>query len=99
MCQQPDEMRFAEPRRQAMRARNGSNAPPNWEESRVNTWTIPELEDELRCFEEELRRAQLKESSIHTYVDRAGRFIRWLAGDYQPRLPAARANRLGSGSV
>jgi hypothetical protein len=50
-------------------------------------WRVAELEAELRRYEAELRRAGLKENSISTYVDRAGRFIRWLAGDYEPRGP------------
>jgi hypothetical protein len=31
------------------------------------------------------RVAALKENSITTYTDRAGRFLKWLDGDYQPR--------------
>jgi hypothetical protein len=51
------------------------------------SWTIEELRRELVRFEAELRRAQLKESSIATYVDRSGRFVSWLAGGYTPRGP------------
>jgi hypothetical protein len=50
-------------------------------------WTIEELRRELGRFETELRRAGLKESSITTYVDRSGRFVSWLAGEYAPRGP------------
>ena len=46
-----------------------------------------ELREQLRRFERELRAAGLKESSVTTYVDRTGRFLKWLDGDYQPRGP------------
>lgn len=45
-------------------------------------WSIDELQQELVRFEHEARAAGLKESSVHTYVDRSGRFVRWLAGDF-----------------
>ncbi len=51
------------------------------------SWTVEELRRELARFESELRIAGLKESSITTYVDRSGRFVSWLAGDYTPRGP------------
>lgn len=47
-------------------------------------WNIDELRSELSRFQHELRAAELKESSVHTYVDRTERFIRWLDGKYQP---------------
>jgi hypothetical protein len=50
-------------------------------------WTAADLEDELRLFEADLRRAGLRESSISTYVGRSHIFVRWLTGDYQPRGP------------
>lgn len=50
-------------------------------------WTLDELRDELARFEQDLRAAGLKENSVHTYVDRTDRFLRWLADDYQPRGP------------
>ena len=46
-----------------------------------------QLRAELRRFEHQLRASGLKESSVTTYVDRTGRFLRWLEGDYQPRGP------------
>lgn len=48
-------------------------------------WTIEDLHAELARFEAELRSAGLAESSVTTYVDRSGRFLRWLVGDYTPR--------------
>jgi len=48
-------------------------------------WSIDELRTELARFERTLRGAGLAETSIHTYVDRTARFIRWLDGDYQPQ--------------
>jgi hypothetical protein len=52
-----------------------------------NRWTLDELHAELACFEQELRAARLKESSIHTYIDRTARLLRWLDGDYVPQGP------------
>jgi hypothetical protein len=46
-----------------------------------------ELRAELRRFEHQLRAAGLKETSVATYIDRTGRFLKWLEGDYQPRGP------------
>jgi hypothetical protein len=50
-------------------------------------YSVDELRDELRRFERELRAAGLKETSVTTYIDRTGRFLKWLDGDYQPRGP------------
>jgi hypothetical protein len=47
-------------------------------------WTLGELRAELARFEEELRAKGLRPSSVQTYVDRSGRFLRWLVGEYQP---------------
>jgi hypothetical protein len=55
-----------------------------------NRWTLDELHAELARFEQELRAARLKESSIHTYIDRTARFLRWLDGDYVPQGPVKR---------
>ena len=46
-----------------------------------------ELRAELRRFEHQLRAAGLKETSVTTYVDQTGRFLKWLEGDYQPQGP------------
>jgi hypothetical protein len=50
-------------------------------------WTLEDLWTDLEEFERELNVAGLRKSSIHTYVDRTSRFLRWLAGDYQPQGP------------
>jgi hypothetical protein len=50
-------------------------------------YSVDELRAEVRRFEYELRVAGLKQTSITTYVDRTGRFLKWLDGDYQPRGP------------
>jgi hypothetical protein len=50
-------------------------------------YTVADLHRELARFEQELRAAHLKESSVRTYVDRAATFLRWLDGEYQPRGP------------
>jgi hypothetical protein len=48
----------------------------------ARTWTIEELHDELARFEAELVAAGLSPGTVHTYVDRSERFLRWLNGDY-----------------
>ena len=48
-------------------------------------WSIEELEQELIRFELAARAVGLKENSVHTYVDRSARFVRWLAGDFEFR--------------
>jgi len=48
-----------------------------------------ELHAELGRFDQELRAARLKESSIHTDIDRTPRFLRWLDGDNVPQEPAS----------
>ncbi len=50
-------------------------------------FTVAKLRDLLGEFEDELRQAGLKDSSVSTYVGRSETFIRWLEGDYQPRGP------------
>jgi hypothetical protein len=48
------------------------------------TWTIDQLREELKRFEEALVAAGKKINTINTYVDRAERFVRWLDGTYDP---------------
>ena len=50
----------------------------------AKSWTIEELHEELARFERELIEAGLKPNSVHTYVDRSARFLRWLVGDFRP---------------
>ena len=50
-----------------------------------DTWSLRALELELEQFERELRAAGKEEATVHTYVDRPARFLRWLAGDYDPK--------------
>lgn len=54
---------------------------------RRSTWSIPDLLDELAAFEGELRSVGLRENTVNTYVGRSETFIRWLAGEYEPRGP------------
>ena len=56
---------------------------------RRTTWTIDELREDLRRFEDELVEANLKPASVETYVGRSEFFVRWLAGEYEPRGPNA----------
>lgn len=52
-----------------------------------DAWTLDALQKELTRFEAELRAANLRETSVRTYVDRSAIFLRWLAGDYHPQGP------------
>lgn len=51
------------------------------------SWTVPELMDELDRFEREAVAAGLTAASVQTYVDRSRRFVRWLAGDFRFQGP------------
>jgi hypothetical protein len=51
----------------------------------TDAWTLRALEVELEQFEQELRAAGKEEATVHTYVDRTARFLRWLAGEYDPK--------------
>jgi hypothetical protein len=50
----------------------------------MTTWTIAELKASLDEFERDLRRAGLSENTVHTYVDRSERLLRYLTGEYVP---------------
>lgn len=52
--------------------------------SMTDSWTMLELRQALREFESDLRRAGKSDNTVHTYVDRADRFLRYLTGDYRP---------------
>lgn len=47
--------------------------------------SIDELVQELIRFEREAKAAGLADASVHTYVDRSRRFVRWLAADFEFR--------------
>ena len=49
-----------------------------------DAWPIQELRAELERFEAELRETGMARNTVHTYVDRADRFLRWLVGEYRP---------------
>jgi hypothetical protein len=51
----------------------------------TSSWTHAELRAQLAQFERDLRAAGLTESTVHTYVDRSERFLRYLVGEYRPR--------------
>jgi len=50
-----------------------------------HAWTLAELHVEFERWEGELRRAGKSENTIATYIGRSETFLRWLAGDYDPR--------------
>ena len=45
---------------------------------------MAKLREALAEFERDLRSAGLSENTVHTYVDRSERFLRYLSGDYRP---------------
>lgn len=49
------------------------------------------LRDELSQYETALREAGLRPKAVHTYVDSASRFVRWLAGEYTVPAPGGGA--------
>jgi hypothetical protein len=49
------------------------------------SWTACELREALQRYEQELRAAGKKERTVHTYIDRPERFIRWLTGEFRVR--------------
>ena len=56
---------------------------------RRTSWTIEELRGDLRVFEEDLIAANLKPSTVETYVGRSATYLRWLDGKYKPQGPNA----------
>jgi len=50
----------------------------------ATSWTIDELRIELDRYRTELVEAGKVPNTVQTYVDRADRFVRWLAGEYDP---------------
>jgi hypothetical protein len=48
------------------------------------SWNIEELRAEIARYREALVAAGKVPNTIQTYVDRADRFVRWLAGEYNP---------------
>jgi hypothetical protein len=57
--------------------------------SKRTSWTIEDLRQDLRRFEGELVEANLKPSTVDTYVQRSDVFLRWLDGKYEPAGPNA----------
>jgi hypothetical protein len=50
----------------------------------ATSWDIEELRAELDRYKTALVEAGKVPNTVQTYVDRADRFIRWLAGEYDP---------------
>jgi len=50
----------------------------------ADSWNIESLREELDRYRSELVAAGKVPNTVQTYVDRADRFIRWLAGEYDP---------------
>lgn len=52
------------------------------------TWSLSELEAALGQFERDLRNGGYKDLTVHTYVDRSRRFLRYLSGSFEVELIA-----------
>jgi hypothetical protein len=50
----------------------------------ATSWDIAALRAELERYKSALEAAGKVPNTVQTYVDRADRFIRWLAGEYDP---------------
>ena len=61
------------------------------------TWTLEDLRHELARWERELRDATgdagqpYSPDTIHSHIGHSAQFIRWLAGEWQPRGPRSRS--------
>lgn len=53
-------------------------------QGRTGQWTLDDLHQALDRYEQILMSSGRTPSTIQTYVDRPRRFLRWLAGDYDP---------------
>lgn len=50
----------------------------------ATSWNIDGLRAELERYRTALVEAGKVPNTVQTYVDRADRFVRWLAGEYDP---------------
>ena len=50
----------------------------------TSSWDIDALRFELERYRKALVDAGKVPNTVQTYVDRADRFVRWLAGEYDP---------------
>lgn len=51
---------------------------------RPDAWSMEALEQALAEYERRLVDAGKERSTVFTYVDQSRRFVRFLAGDYEP---------------
>lgn len=59
----------------------------------ADQWDVEALRRELDRYRAALVAAGKVPNTVQTYVDRADRFIRWLAGEYDPERPDRIARR------
>ena len=50
----------------------------------ATSWDVEELRAEIERYRTALVAAGKVPNTVQTYVDRADRFVRWLAGEYDP---------------
>ena len=56
----------------------------------ATSWNIDSLRAEIVRYREALVEAGKVPNTVQTYVDRADRFVRWLAGEYDPNGEGSR---------
>ena len=64
----------------------------------ATSWDIETLRAELDRYKAALVRSGKVPNTVQTYVDRADRFIRWLAGEYDPEERSAARKQLDQGT-
>jgi predicted DNA-binding transcriptional regulator AlpA len=57
---------------------------PARDQGKADQWTLDDLHQALDRYERLLGSSGKSSSTIHTSVDRPRRFLRWLAGEYDP---------------
>ncbi len=63
---------------------------------RSQLYAIADLQRKLHDFEAYLIAEELTPSARFTYVDQAGRYLRWLSGEYRPRNASASLGDIGA---
>lgn len=59
----------------------------------ADQWDLEGLRGELGRYREALVAAGKVPNTVQTYVDRADRFVRWLAGEYDPASGSSAARK------
>jgi predicted DNA-binding transcriptional regulator AlpA len=63
---------------------NAARKAPRPSRDQAERWTLDDLHQALDRYEQLLVSGGKSSTTVQTYVDRPRRFLRWLAGDYDP---------------